>query len=64
MIRETKVLFSLSSVGLFILAYFLFNDAILTASNNFPIFLEQVWEDEALPGAIVEAISSMKWRLL
>ncbi len=43
MISETKLLFSLSSVGLFILAYFLFNDAILTASNNFPIFLEQVW---------------------
>ena len=42
-ISETKLLFSLSSVGLFILAYFLFNDAILTASNNFPIFLEQVW---------------------
>ena len=43
MITETKLLFSLSSVGLFLLAYFLFNDAILTASNNFPIFLEQVW---------------------
>ena len=25
------------------LAYFLFNDAILTAVNNFGIFLEQVW---------------------
>ncbi|MEK6800478.1 MAG: MFS transporter, partial [Nanoarchaeota archaeon] len=36
MITETKLLFSLSSVGLFLLAYFLFNDAILTASNNFP----------------------------
>ena len=43
MIYETKLLFSLSSVGFFLLAYFLFNDAILTASNNFPIFLEQVW---------------------
>ena len=43
MITETKLLFSASSVGLFLLAYFLFNDAILTASNNFPIFLEQVW---------------------
>ena len=40
---ETKVLLSFSSVGLFLLAYFLFNDAILTAGNNFPIFLEQVW---------------------
>ncbi len=43
MFKETKILLSLSSVGLFLLAYFLFNDAILTASNNFPIFLEQVW---------------------
>ena len=42
-IRETKILLSFSSVALFLLAYFLFNDAILTASNNFPIFLEQVW---------------------
>ncbi len=40
---ETKFLISSSSVALFLLAYFLFNDAILTASNNFPIFLEQVW---------------------
>lgn len=43
MITETRLLFSLSSVSLFLLAYFLFNDAILTAANNFPIFLEQVW---------------------
>lgn len=42
-INETKILFSISSVGFFILAYFLFNDAILTSVNNFPIFLEQVW---------------------
>ena len=40
---ETKKLFLVPSVGLFITAYFLFNDAILTAANNFPIFLEQVW---------------------
>ena len=40
---ESKTLFSLSSVGFFLIAYFLFNDAILTASNNFSIFLEQVW---------------------
>jgi len=43
MINETKLLFSSSNVAFFILAYFLFNDAILTTSNNFPIFLEQVW---------------------
>lgn len=39
---ETKKLFH-SSVAFFLVSYFLFNDAILTAANNFPIFLEQVW---------------------
>jgi MFS transporter, UMF1 family len=43
LISETKSLFLHSGVGLFILSYFFFNDAILTASNNFPIFLQQVW---------------------
>ena len=42
-IAATKLLISSSSVALFLLAYFLFNDAILTATNNFAIFLEQVW---------------------
>lgn len=42
--RETKNMFSISSVALFLGAYFLFNDAILTAANNFSIFLEQVWQ--------------------
>lgn len=41
---KTKEVFLLPGVGLFMLAYFLFNDAILTASNNFPIFLEQIWK--------------------
>ncbi|MEK6846791.1 MAG: MFS transporter [Nanoarchaeota archaeon] len=40
---ETRALLSVSSVAFFLLAYFLFNDAVLTAANNFPIFLEQVW---------------------
>lgn len=40
---ETKKLFLFPSVALFMVAYFLFNDAILTASNNFPIFMAQVW---------------------
>lgn len=43
MFIDTKRLLSFSSVSFFLLAYFLFNDAILTAANNFPIFLEQVW---------------------
>lgn len=43
LMKETKNLFLFKGVALFMLAYFLFNDAILTASNNFPIFMEQVW---------------------
>lgn len=41
--RKTRVLFRSSSVLFFFLAYFFYNDAVLTAANNFPIFLEQVW---------------------
>ncbi len=40
---STKNLIVGSSVGFFLLSYFLFNDAIMTAVNNFPIFLQQVW---------------------
>ncbi|MEK6871831.1 MAG: MFS transporter [Nanoarchaeota archaeon] len=40
---ETKLLFSVRNIFFFLLAYFLFNDAILTASTNFPIVMEQVW---------------------
>lgn len=43
LLSETKKLFLFPGVGLFLISYFLFNDAVLTASNNFPIFLEQVW---------------------
>lgn len=43
LIHKTKQLFAVPGVGLFILAYFFFNDAILTASNNFPLFMQQVW---------------------
>jgi UMF1 family MFS transporter len=42
-IQKTQELLRFPSVGLFILAYFFFNDAILTAMNNFPLFLAQVW---------------------
>ncbi|OGE77795.1 MAG: hypothetical protein A2751_01940 [Candidatus Doudnabacteria bacterium RIFCSPHIGHO2_01_FULL_46_14] len=42
-LRETKALLAFPSVTWFLLAFFLFNDAILTAMNNFPIFMEQVW---------------------
>ncbi len=40
---KSKEVFLYPGVALFILAYFLFNDAILTSSNNFSIFLQQVW---------------------
>lgn len=30
-------------VGLFLLAYFFFNDAVTTASNNFPIFVDKLY---------------------
>ncbi len=41
--EETKKLLSSHSIVFFFLSYFLFNDAVMTAANNFPIFLEQVW---------------------
>lgn len=43
-ISETKFIFSFKNVVLFIIAYFMFNDAILTVANNYPIFMERVWE--------------------
>jgi UMF1 family MFS transporter len=33
----------LPGVGMYLLAYFFFNDAMLTVVNNFPIFLDQVF---------------------
>ncbi len=41
---ETKKLFVIPGVLAFFTAYFFFNDAVLTATNNFSIFLEQVWK--------------------
>lgn len=40
--KESKTVL-LSAAGIFLLSYFLFNDAVLTAANNFPIFVEQIW---------------------
>lgn len=42
-LNETKQLIVVPGILFFLLAYFFFNDAILTAANNFPIYLEQVW---------------------
>ncbi|OGZ06811.1 MAG: hypothetical protein A3D65_00975 [Candidatus Lloydbacteria bacterium RIFCSPHIGHO2_02_FULL_50_13] len=41
--KETLGLRAFPSVLFFLAAYFLFNDAVSTAANNFSIFLEQVW---------------------
>ncbi len=41
--NQFKELIKDPNMKLFLLAYFFFNDAIITASNNFPIFLENVF---------------------
>ncbi|TAK95785.1 MFS transporter [Patescibacteria group bacterium] len=41
-ISSFKSLIGAPGLGTFFLAYFLFNDALITASNNFPIYLEKV----------------------
>ncbi len=38
-----KDLISVPNVGLFLLGYFFFNDAIVTSANNFPIYLQSVF---------------------
>jgi len=38
-----KDLLKYPSVGMFLLAFFFFNDAIITAANNFPIYIENVF---------------------
>lgn len=37
-----KELFSHKAVALFLIGYFLYSDALLTFSNNFPLYLEKV----------------------
>ncbi|MFA6554178.1 MAG: MFS transporter [Candidatus Paceibacterota bacterium] len=41
--RALVNLLKIPNLGRFFLAYFLFNDAVLTAGNNFPIYLERVF---------------------
>lgn len=43
MVRSTVELFRYRNIVFFFLAYFFYNDTVLTAANNFPIFIEQVW---------------------
>lgn len=40
---HSKKLIAYPGILAFFVAYFFFNDAILTAANNFSIFMEQVW---------------------
>ncbi len=42
--RHFKSLIGVSGMGVFLLGYFFFNDAIITMSSNFPIYLEQVFQ--------------------
>ena len=41
--QTIKTVFSIRNLTLLFIAYFLFSDALLTFSNNFPIFLEKVF---------------------
>lgn len=43
LVSQTKSLLFYPGIALFMISYFFFNDAVLTAANNFPIFMEQVW---------------------
>ena len=43
-VKSTVKMFKLPGLGRFFLAYFFFNDAIITASNNFAIYLERVFK--------------------
>ncbi|MBU3668586.1 MAG: MFS transporter [Candidatus Taylorbacteria bacterium] len=55
--NSTVELFRYKPVLLFFLTYFLFNDTVLTAANNFPIFVEQVWGvSDTLKSAILAGI--------
>ena len=42
--KQLRSLWVVPGVSMFLLAFFFFNDAILTASNNFPIVLERVFQ--------------------
>ena len=60
--RQFKELILDKNMKLFLLAYFFFNDAIITVANNFPIYLENVFgvpdktKTVLLGGALVTSI--------
>lgn len=41
--KHILTLFKIPGVALFLCGYFLFNDAVLTAGNNFPLYLQEVF---------------------
>ena len=41
--QTIKTVFSIKNLSLLLIAYFIFSDALITFSNNFPIFLEKVF---------------------
>lgn len=41
--QTIRIIFSIRNLALLFIAYFIFSDALLTFSNNFPIFLEKVF---------------------
>ena len=41
--KQFKELVKVPNLGMFLLSYFFFNDAIITASNNYPIFMQNVF---------------------
>lgn len=41
--QKVVELLKIPSIGFFLLSFFFFNDAILTAANNFPIYLQKVF---------------------
>ncbi|HOW55697.1 MAG TPA: MFS transporter [Syntrophorhabdaceae bacterium] len=54
--ENCRGLLKVPGIVLFLLSYFLFADALLTISINFPIFLQQVW---SLPDSIKSSILLM-----
>lgn len=54
---EFKELFRIPNIARFFIAYFFFNDAVITASNNFPIYMERVFGvDDTLKSIVLIGI--------
>lgn len=42
-LKEFKIIWNIPNLKFFFISFFFFNDAILTASNNFPLYLQEVF---------------------